>query len=148
MICYVTTEQLRAIDHPCEKDSCGDIRNFPEFSMTFNDMVSYIPHHIPILTGNPWLISCYDRQAVRVLKNGKWVMPEIQTYGASVNKITMSVLGRYDTMGDFPKKKLKAYNDKIGKDDRYTIDDMCRTFGESVERTILINNKLDEENKS
>ena len=73
---------------------------YPERSMTLLDCVRYRPYVKSVVTENPWIISCYDRDNVRVWRPeyDGWVIPNDQTYGASVNSITMCLLGIRNTI--------------------------------------------------
>lgn len=93
---------------------------YPERAMTFADTVDYRRYAKSVVTENPFIISCYSKEDVWVLQDDEWVHPEIQTYGASVNLITMSILQYSNTIptsvlggGKFKDKvkKLKNYND-------------------------------------
>ena len=72
---------------------------YPERTMTFLECVQYRPYVKSIVTENPWLISCYDSENVRVWhKEHGWVRPNDQTYCASVNGITIKLLGVHQTV--------------------------------------------------
>lgn len=91
---------------------------YPERAMTFADTVDYIPYVKSIVTENPYIISCYSRNDVWILQDDEWTHPSDQTYGASVNLITSSILQYNNTIptavlggGKFKDKvkKLKNY---------------------------------------
>lgn len=93
---------------------------YPERAMTFADTVDYRRYVKSVVTENPFIISCYSREDVWILQDDEWVHPDIQTYGASVNIITSSILQYSNTIptsvlggGKFKDKvkKLKNYND-------------------------------------
>ena len=90
---------------------------YPERGMTLLDCVQYRPYVKSIVTENPWLISCYSREYVRVWdKVHGWTWPNDQTYGASVNKINMSLLGIRQTIPSTPLdggKEIKKLIEKI-----------------------------------
>jgi len=71
---------------------------YPERAMTFTDAVCYRPFVKSVVTENPWVISCYDRNSVWVVRDGKWENPSEQTYGCSVNIITGNILGCNNTI--------------------------------------------------
>ena len=92
---------------------------YPERAMTFADTVDYRRYVKSVVTENPFIISCYPRENVWVLQDDEWVNPEIQTYGASVNIITSSILQYHNTIPTSVLggvkfkdrvKKLKNYN--------------------------------------
>ena len=93
---------------------------YPERSMTFADTVDYRRYVKSVVTENPFIISCYSREDVWILQDDEWIHPEQQTYGASVNYITSSILQYHNTIptsvlggGRFKDKvkKLKNYED-------------------------------------
>jgi hypothetical protein len=65
---------------------------YPERAMRFIDTVCYRPFVKPVVTENPFIIGCYDRKEVRVIEDGKWVKPEIQTFGCNASLITDDLL--------------------------------------------------------
>ena len=99
-LCYVLVQ----IDkfHPIAKVRHNLIW-YPERSMTLLGCVKYRPYVMSIVTENPWLIACYNRDNVRIWdKEYGWIMPNHQTYGASVNSIMMTLLGVRQTMPSSP----------------------------------------------
>jgi hypothetical protein len=73
----------------------------------------------------------YESEVVEVVKGHlKKSTPEFQTYGASINKITMSIIGERCTINLKVRDELVACRD---------IDEVSRTFGDSVEKTLHIN---------
>jgi len=98
--CYVLLqiEKLHPIAHKRH-----ELAWYPERGMPLLECVQYRPYVVSIVTENPWLISCYDRENVRVWhKEHGWIRPNDQTYGASINKITMSLLGIRQTIPSTP----------------------------------------------
>ena len=93
--CYVLLQTNKI--HPIAYER-HDLVWYPERSMTLLKCIQYVPYVKSIVTENPWLIACYDREDVRVwsteyVKKGEWLIPNDQTYGASVSSIMMCVLG-------------------------------------------------------
>jgi hypothetical protein len=103
---------------------------YPERSMTLHERHMYRPFVKSIVTEDAWLIGMYDREKVRVIYDddvdtercGKWVMPNHQTYGASHNAITCSILGIQSTIsamcndgGDNMREKIKKYKSLVDK---------------------------------
>ena len=92
---------------------------YPERAMTFADTIDYRRYVKSVVTENPFIISCYPRENVWILQDDEWIHPDEQTYGASVNLITNSILQYHNTIptsvlggGKFKDKvkKLKNYN--------------------------------------
>lgn len=90
---------------------------YPERAMTFADTVDYKRYVKSVVTENPFIISCYPKENVWVLQDDEWVHPNQQTYGASVNFITMSILQYSNTIptsvlgGEKFKDKVKKLKD-------------------------------------
>ena len=61
--------------------------------MTLLERTTYKRYKRSIVTEDPWLISCYPKEQVRIWRRGEWVEPSAQTLGASINKINLTVLG-------------------------------------------------------
>jgi len=113
--CYVLLQTNKI--HPIAYHR-HDLVWYPERAMTLLDCVQYRPYVKSVVTENPWIISCYDRDNVRVWHDG-WVSPNDQTYGASVNSITMRLLGIRSTIpamvydgGKDIKKLIKKLEDE------------------------------------
>ena len=76
---------------------------YPEIYMTLLECVQYQPYVKSIVTENSWLIACYDYEDVRIwsteyVKKGSWIIPNDQTYGASVDSIMRRILGIKQTI--------------------------------------------------
>jgi len=89
---------------------------YPERSLTLVETVCYRQYVKTVVTENPFIISSYDVRKVWVLKNGEWVNPSSQTYGASVNMIMCSVLNFSTTiplmvLGGV--KEIEIYKEKL-----------------------------------
>jgi hypothetical protein len=103
-VCYVLvrTNKINPIAHKRH-----DLIWYPERAMTLCDQVQYVPYVKSIVTENPWLIACYPREKVRVWderfgSKDCWQMPNRQTYGGSVNNLTMTLLGIGQTIPSTP----------------------------------------------
>ena len=96
-LCYVLLQIGKA--HPIAKFQ-HDLAWYPERSLTLLECVQYKPYVISIVTENPWLIACYKQEEVRVWdsEEQEWKWPQRQTYGASVNNITLTLLGINQTI--------------------------------------------------
>lgn len=106
-------------------------------------------HEMLITTHSPFLIS--DSKPDRVLvfdKQGGKVRvehPDFNTFGASVNKITLAIFGKRETIGgvaQFELERLRALFDP-DKSPKELIDEIYRSMGDSVERTLLLKYILD-----
>lgn len=98
-----------------------------------------------VITQCAWIIS--DSKNVLVMgRNIREVsVPEFNTFGASVNKITMGIFERRETMGDYSISVLKALQDRLeaGESPSALIEESYQVLGDSVERTLFINMALD-----
>jgi len=66
---------------------------YPERAMTLFDQYTYRPYVKSIVTENPWLITLYDREKVRIVyDDGSWQLPQYQTYGAGFEHMVHNVL--------------------------------------------------------
>jgi restriction system-associated AAA family ATPase len=110
---------------------------------------AYAPHEMLITTHSPFLIS--DSKPDRVLvfdkQDGKVHVehPDFNTFGASVNKITLAIFGKRETIGgvaQFELERLRALFDPDNSP-KELIDEIYRTMGDSVERTLLLKYILD-----
>jgi len=112
-ICYV----LLQIDkiHPIAERR-HDLIWYPERAKTLIDCVKYRPYVDSIVTENPWLIACYDREHVRIWdKEYGWCTPDIQTYGADVYGIMTHLLGIRQTIPSTPLDGGDAIDKLISK---------------------------------
>ena len=72
--------------------------------------------------------------------------PGFNTFGASVNKINISVFDKSDTIGDYAKQKLDQFVSKLGKEEKESIiNSVEKEFGDSVEKILSIK-KLQDSN--
>lgn len=129
-ICYVV---VRGRDDSSEAyyDLLGEHKHelamFPEDGLRFIDTVTYLPYNKSIVTENPYLISSYSKHEVFILKNGRWVNPNTQTFGASVEIITNNILGYGTSIALLPYIKLKAL---VGSNEL----DGCKTFQDYADK--------------
>lgn len=66
---------------------------YPERAMTLIDTICSRPYVKSVITENPWIISCYPRNKVWIIRKGEWKNPEEQTFGASTSIILSNILG-------------------------------------------------------
>lgn len=91
--CYVLLDGLHEEVTELVMKHRHDIIIYPERSMRLVDLASYRPYVKSVLTESPWIIGTYDRRKVWLYREGKWVHPEIQTFGTSREFITSDILG-------------------------------------------------------
>jgi hypothetical protein len=99
--CYVLVQTN--VIHPCADPMRHKMVWYPERGMTLLDCVQYKPYVRSIVTENCWIISCYQMENVRIFsKEYGWIRPNNQTYGASINWITMKLLRVRQTIPSTP----------------------------------------------
>lgn len=74
---------------------------------------------------------------------------DFNTFGASVNKITMNVFGKKETIGDVAKDKLTEYKKRLDADEDIDtiIHDIDLELGESVEKILFMKMLFDKDEK-
>ncbi len=87
-----------------------DMEWYPEQDMSMFEQINYRPYVKSVVTENPWIIACYDQDNVRVWKNDEWRWPNIQTYGASANRIQSKILRTPHTIPSCAMDGGKAVN--------------------------------------
>ena len=76
---------------------------YPERGMTLTDQYLYRPYVQSIVTECAWLIGCYDRENVRIVReDGTWGTPDTQTYGSSADWIQHLLLKIPSTVSATP----------------------------------------------
>ena len=67
---------------------------YPETSLSMLEQVSYQCYVKSVVTENPWIISSYPQEHVRIWDEAQgWVMPAFQTRGLPVDKVYLKLLG-------------------------------------------------------
>lgn len=71
--------------------------------------------------------------------------PEYNTFGASINKITMSTFDKRETIGGHAQAILEELRAKFvrGDDKQGIINELNRQLGDSVEKVLLIKTIID-----
>ena len=99
---------------------------------------------------SPFIISDCQKENVLVFVKDtadrvEWHNPDFNTFGASVNAITMKVFGRKETIGDYALGKLNALRQRLMEDESADtlIEEAEVELGESVEKVLFINQALD-----
>jgi restriction system-associated AAA family ATPase len=111
-----------------------------------------VMREVLLTSHSPFIISdCQTDYVLIFEKDGdgrvKWRLPDFNTFGASANAITMRVFGRKETIGDYSLDVLTGLRRKLdeGISPTKLIDDANAELGDSVEKTLFINQALNRE---
>lgn len=103
-----------------------------------------------ITTHTPFLISDSQPEKVLVFKKERNQVsisrPDYNTFGASINKITINTFGKRETIGGFAQAVLEDFRGraKANEEDKdQLMDDINNKLGDSVEKILLIKTILD-----
>jgi hypothetical protein len=109
-VCYVAHQGIAPLYDMFDKTNFLSMTRWPESGLTIVELAEGRKFAGPVLTESPWIISNYDNSDVYIWRDGQWKHPENQTYGASVNNLTMTLLGIRNTIpGDKTlKDEIKA----------------------------------------
>jgi len=105
-----------------------------------------------ITTHSPFLISDTNSNYVRVFKKKKKKItckkPNFQTLGASINDLTVEIFDKENTIGDYALTIIENYEKRFvnGEDGIKIIKEMNKEVGDSIEKTITINQILNKIN--
>lgn len=93
-----------------------------------------------ITSHSPFIVSDCRRERVFIFEKGKVRNPEMNTYGASVNLITMKVFGKTETISEISDSKLKEIRLLFDQQQLTKEQALQHTeeFGESIEKTLLL----------
>lgn len=103
----------------------------------------HCPSEMLITTHTPFLISDSQPDKVLVFKKKKGKVsvsnPDYNTFGASINKITMLTFGQTSTIGGQAADKLQEFREQVqGRVDKQElINELDRTLGDSIEKILL-----------
>lgn len=100
-----------------------------------------------ITSHSPFIVSDSHEENVLVFKKNDETRvvtadrPGFNTFGASVNQITIKVFGKSETIGNYSKETLDDLYRRLedGEDKEKLIDEAFRILGDSVERVIFVN---------
>ena len=115
-ICYALL-RCKTVAHSIARERF-DLVWYPENGMSLLDQIQYRPYVKSVVSESPWIISCYDREEVRLWDGGKWKMPDRQTYGADIMNI-LDIIGIDQTMASTPLdggRRMKKLVSKIEKE--------------------------------
>lgn len=113
-----------------------------------DDAEAIVPE-ILITSHSPFIVSDSQKEHVLIFqkKDGEvqYTRPGFNTFGASVNKITMGIFEQTDTIGNYAKGVLtdlrKKLEDGAGKEE--LIEEVNRLLGDSVEKMLLVNSIIE-----
>lgn len=103
-----------------------------------------------ITTHTPFLIS--DSKPDKVLEFNKddhgmvrVNPPDYNTFGASINKITMSTFNKQETIGAYAQEEIKKLHERFkkGEDKEVLLKEINDRIGDSVEKVLLVKTILD-----
>lgn len=105
-----------------------------------------------ITTHSPYLVSDSESKYVHVFvkdnerKKVTCGFPEFQTLGTSVNKITLRIFNKPDTIGAFANSKIEELRKELEetKDKEVFLTKVRKEIGESVESMLFINDIIDQ----
>lgn len=105
-----------------------------------------------ITSHSPFIVSDSKRENVLVFEKDEKTSivechrPDFNTFGASINKITMRVFDKIDTIGDLAQSKLKEFRVEFekGTDINVLIKKVDNTLGDSMEKILFIKELMDE----
>jgi len=109
-----------------------------------------------ITTHSPYLVSDSESKYVQVFnkdvetKEVTCHFPDFQTLGTSVNKITLRIFNKPDTIGAYANSKIEELRKELEetKDKELFLSKVRKEIGESVESMLFINDVIDQiENK-
>lgn len=100
-----------------------------------------------ITSHSPFIVSDSHEENVLVFKKNDRTRvvtverPGFNTFGASVNQITIDIFERADTIGDLANSEIESFEKKFenGENPDSLIKEINLRLGDSVEKTILIN---------
>jgi restriction system-associated AAA family ATPase len=111
-----------------------------------------ISPEVLITSHSPFIVSDSKEENVLVFERDKQnkvtcKRPDFNTFGASINKITIKVFEKSETIGDMAKAKLEEFKQRIENEDNIDklIDEVEHTLGDSVEKILLLKELFDKQ---
>jgi restriction system-associated AAA family ATPase len=106
-----------------------------------------------ITSHSPFIISDCKPENVLIFKRDEgpntervtYTRPDFNTFGASVNFITLRIFGKMETIGSYANSTIKDLEKRLeaGEEGSGLINEANRILGDSVEKIIFINKVLD-----
>jgi restriction system-associated AAA family ATPase len=110
----------------------------------------HVMREVLLTSHSPFIVSDCQKENVLVFekdKNGKveWHNPDFNTFGASVNAITIKVFGKKETIGDYGLGRLHDLRNRLESGDPpdTLIAEAGKELGDSVEKVLFVNQALD-----
>lgn len=111
-----------------------------------------VMREVLLTSHSPFIISDCQKENVLVFERNaegmvEWHNPDFNTFGASANAITIKVFGRKETIGNYALSKLEGFRDRLqsGEDPDTLITEVGEELGDSVEKTLFINQAINKE---
>jgi restriction system-associated AAA family ATPase len=113
---------------------------------------SNVMREMLITTHSPYLVSDSESKYVHIFEKDQETkvvsnrFPDFQTLGSSVNKITIKVYNKPDTIGAYANSKIDEFRKELEtiEDKEAFLKRVKNELGESVERVLFINEILDQ----
>jgi restriction system-associated AAA family ATPase len=111
---------------------------------------SQVSRELLLTSHSPFIISDCGKDYVLVFNKDvasqlvNWQRPDFETFGASVNAITMKVFGHTETIGDYAMARIMDLRQRLetGEDPDQLIKEVDNELGDSVEKVIFVNQAL------
>jgi restriction system-associated AAA family ATPase len=102
---------------------------------------------IVITSHSPFIVSDCRKERVFIFEKGKCKNPDVNTFGASVNLITHKIFGQRETIATQSLSLFKMYLSRYrrGGNVKEILDEVDLIFGDSVEKTLFVNDILEQE---
>lgn len=114
-----------------------------------DESTSKVMREVLLTSHSPFIISDCRKENVLVFKKDDsnkvtCERPEFETFGASVNAITMKVFGQTETIGDYAMNTITDLRQRLeaGEDPDLLIKEAGKKLGDSVEKVIFVNQAL------
>lgn len=109
-----------------------------------------VMREVLLTSHSPFIISDCRKENVLVFTKDPatgvvtWERPDFETFGASVNAITIKVFGQTETIGDYAMAKLTALHQRLnmGEDAGQLIKEANKELGDSVEKVLFVNQAI------
>jgi len=141
---YKNTSSLFLLDEP---ETHFNPAWRPKYISTLRDCFEgdEVSPEVLITSHSPFIVSDSKQENVLIFDKGEGNKvechrPDFNTFGASVNKITMKIFDKVDTIGDLAQSKLNEFQVRFesGEDIDTLILEVDNILGESMEKILFI----------